>query len=70
MLNGFGTVVDALGIRVKPYFTQIVSAVLWRLNNKSAKVWQQAADFMTRLAVVIKQCGGGSTPQQARSGSV
>jgi len=57
MLDGFGTVVNALGIRVKPYLTQIVSTVLWRLNNKSAKVRQQAADLTTRLAVVIKQCG-------------
>lgn len=44
------------GIRVKPYLTQIVSTVLWRLNNKSAKVRQQAADLTARLAVVIKQC--------------
>ena len=36
---------------------QIVSSVLWRLNNKSAKVRQQAADLTSRLAVVIKQCG-------------
>ncbi|KZV71547.1 small nuclear ribonucleo protein [Peniophora sp. CONT] len=57
MLDGFGTVVHALGMRVKPYLTQIVSTVLWRLNNKSAKVRQQAADLTTRLAVVIKQCG-------------
>lgn len=57
MLDGFGTVVNALGIRVKPYLVQIVSTVLWRLNNKSAKVRQQAADLTTRLAVVIKQCG-------------
>ncbi|KAJ1306715.1 hypothetical protein OPQ81_007705 [Rhizoctonia solani] len=57
MLDGFGTVVNAFGIRVKPYLTQIVSTVLWRLNNKSAKVRQQAADLTTRLAVVIKQCG-------------
>ena len=57
MLDGFGTVVNALGMRVKPYLTQIVSTVLWRLNNKSAKVRQQAADLTTRLAVVIKQCG-------------
>lgn len=34
-----------------------MSTVLWRLNNKSAKVRQQAADLTTRLAVVIKQCG-------------
>lgn len=57
MLDGFGTVVNALGIRVKPYLTQIVSTILWRLNNKSAKVRQQAADLTARLAVVIKQCG-------------
>ncbi|KZT53002.1 small nuclear ribonucleo protein [Calocera cornea HHB12733] len=57
MLDGFGTVVNALGVRVKKYLTQIVSTVLWRLNNKSAKVRQQAADLTTRLAVVIKQCG-------------
>lgn len=46
-----------VGIRVKPYLTQIVSTILWRLNNKSAKVRQQAADLTSRLAVVIKQCG-------------
>ena len=57
MLDGFGTVVNALGVRVKPYLVQIVSTILWRLNNKSAKVRQQAADLTTRLAIVIKQCG-------------
>ncbi|KAH9809439.1 splicing factor 3B subunit 1, partial [Melampsora americana] len=57
MLEGFGTVVHALGIRVKPYLTQIVSTILWRLNNKSAKVRQQAADLTSKLAVVMKQCG-------------
>ena len=73
MLDGFGTVVNALGewpnsliIRLtdlplrhpgKAHLTQIVSTILWRLNNKSAKVRQQAADLTTRLAVVIKQCG-------------
>ncbi|GAA5880064.1 hypothetical protein JCM1840_007144 [Sporobolomyces johnsonii] len=56
MLEGFGTVVTALGIRVKPYLTQIVSTILWRLNNKSAKVRQQAADLTAKLALVIKQC--------------
>lgn len=43
-------------MRVKPYLTQIVSTILWRLNNKSAKVRQQAADLTSKLAVVIKQC--------------
>lgn len=56
MLDGFGTIVNALGLRVKDQLAQIVSVVLWRLSNKSAKVRQQAADLTTRLAVVIKQC--------------
>lgn len=57
MLNGFGTIVNALGTRCKPYLPQIVSTILWRLNNKSATVRQQAADLISRIALVMKQCG-------------
>ena len=57
LLNGFGTIVNALGARCKPYLPQIVSTILWRLNNKSPTVRQQAADLVTRIAVVLKQCG-------------
>ncbi|KAJ6513090.1 armadillo-type protein [Mycena sanguinolenta] len=57
LLNGFGTIVTSLGVRSKPYLTQIISTILWRLNNKSAKVRQQAADLTVRLVYVIKQCG-------------
>lgn len=57
LLNGFGTIVNALGARCKPYLPQIVSTILWRLNNKSPTVRQQAADLITRIAVVLKQCG-------------
>ncbi|CAG7917040.1 unnamed protein product [Penicillium olsonii] len=57
ILNGFGTVVNALGSRCKPYLPQIVSTILWRLNNKSATVRQQAADLISRIAMVMKQCG-------------
>ncbi|KAI0396092.1 armadillo-type protein [Xylariaceae sp. FL0594] len=57
MLNGFGTVVNALGARCKPYIPQIVSTILWRLNNKSATIRQQAADLISRIAMVMKQCG-------------
>jgi splicing factor 3B subunit 1 len=57
MLNGFGTVVNALSTRCKPYLPQIVSTILWRLNNKSATVRQQAADLISRIAMVMKQCG-------------
>ncbi|WCJ18776.1 Splicing factor 3B subunit 1 [Euphorbia peplus] len=56
MLNGFGAVVNALGLRVKPYLPQICGTIKWRLNNKSAKVRQQAADLISRIAVVMKQC--------------
>ena len=56
MLNGFGCVVNALGKRVKAYLPQICGTILWRLNNKSAKVRQQAADLISRIAVVMKTC--------------
>jgi splicing factor 3B subunit 1 len=54
MLNGFGVVVNALGQRVKPYLPQICGTIKWRLNNKSAKVRQQAADLISRIAIVMK----------------
>ncbi|KAK1389774.1 hypothetical protein POM88_017952 [Heracleum sosnowskyi] len=44
MLNGFGAVVNSLGHRVKSYLPQICGTIKWRLNNKSAKMRQQAAD--------------------------
>ena len=56
MLNGFGTVVNSLGKRVKPYLPQICGTILWRLNNKAAKVRQQSADLISRIANVMKIC--------------
>ena len=41
MLNGFGTVINSLGLRAKPYLPQICGTIKWRLNNKSAKIRQQ-----------------------------
>ena len=41
ILNGFGTVVNSLGQRAKPYLPQICGTIKWRLNNKSAKIRQQ-----------------------------
>ncbi|OAA32771.1 U2 snRNP component prp10 [Moelleriella libera RCEF 2490] len=57
MLNGFGSVVNALGTRCKPYLPQIASTIRWRLNNKSATVRQQAADLISRIAMVMQQSG-------------
>lgn len=57
MLSGFGTVVNAFGLRCKSYLPQICGTIKWRLNNKSAKVRMQAADLISRIAVVMKTCG-------------
>ena len=56
MLNGFGTVCNSLGTRLKPYLPQICGTILWRLNNKAAKVRQQAADLIARVSSVMKTC--------------
>lgn len=56
ILNGFGTVVNALGERCKPYVPQICGAIKWRLNNKSAQVRQQAADLVCKIAPVLQEC--------------
>jgi splicing factor 3B subunit 1 len=56
MLDGFGVVVCALGERCKPYLKQIAGTVKWRLNNKAASVRMQAADLISRIAVVMKAC--------------
>merc|ERR1719159_987146 len=57
MLNGFGTVVNSLGARVKPYLPQIAGIIRWRLNTPSARIRQQSADLVARIAIVMKQCG-------------
>ena len=57
LLDGFGTVVQVLGQRAKPYLKQIAGTIKWRLNNKAASVRMQAADLIGRIAVVMKACG-------------
>jgi splicing factor 3B subunit 1 len=57
MLDGFGTVVNALGERCKPYLKQIAATIKWRLNNKAPSVRMQSADLIGRTAVVMKACG-------------
>lgn len=57
MLNGFGAVVNCLGTRAKRHFPQICANIQWRLKTRSAKVRQQAADLISRIALVMKKCG-------------
>jgi splicing factor 3B subunit 1 len=57
MLNGFGTVVNALGQRCKPYCNQITAIIKWRLHNKEPSIRMQAADLISRVVVVMMACG-------------
>ncbi|KAF2118282.1 armadillo-type protein [Lophiotrema nucula] len=56
VLDGFATVVNALGERTKTYLPQIVKLIQHRLNNKSAAVRQQAADLISRITFVMSKC--------------
>ena len=57
LMTSFGVIVNALGVRCKVYLPQIAGIIKWRLNNKTARVRQQAADLIARIAGVMKQCG-------------
>jgi splicing factor 3B subunit 1 len=57
ILNGFGSVVNALGIRAKPYFAQIIGTIQWRLTSSSIRIRQQAADLVSKIARCMKICG-------------
>ena len=56
LLSGFGTMLNALGARCKPYLPQVCGTIKWRLNNKSAPVRMQAADLIARSAAVMMLC--------------
>lgn len=56
VLRALSAVVAKLGIRAKPYLEQIVALVKWRLNNRSAKVREHAADLISKIAPVMKKC--------------
>ena len=57
VLTGFGAVVQGLGLRVKPYVGYICGTIQWRLNNRSAKIRQQACDLIVKIAPALKTCG-------------
>jgi len=56
VLNSFGTIVNSLGERAAPYLPQISGTIKWRLNNKSARIREQAADLVSKIAPVMKKC--------------
>ena len=53
----FGTVAESLGIRMKPFLSPIVSAILNQLRHKDKIIRQNAADLCCILIPVIKECG-------------
>jgi splicing factor 3B subunit 1 len=57
VIRGFGVIGNALGVRLKPYLSQVSAVIRWRLNTPSAAVRQQAADLVAQLAPVMKACG-------------
>lgn len=56
VIRGFGSVLKALGTRIKPYLMQISSMILWRLSNRSAKIRQLAADLVGKIAPSMAIC--------------
>lgn len=55
-LRALSIVIEKLHLRAKPYMEQIVGLVKWRLNNRSAKVREQAADLISKIAAVMMAC--------------
>lgn len=56
VLNGFAVIAKSFGRRMKPYLPTIAAQMKLRLTNKSAKVRQQSADLINRIAEVMKLC--------------
>jgi splicing factor 3B subunit 1 len=57
LLQAFGNIVSEFSVRVQPFLPQIVSTILWRLNNKQARVRQQSADLIVKIAPTLAACG-------------
>lgn len=55
-LHGFGTVINSLGLRVKPHLPAIVSVILYRLKHKAPETRELAADLISLICPVMKQC--------------
>lgn len=56
VLNAFGTIMNSMGKRARPYIPQIANVIRFHLSSKLPKVRQRAADLISRIAVVMKSC--------------
>eukprot|EP00948_MAST-09A_sp_MAST-9A-sp1_P003846 g3846.t1 len=57
VLDGFSTIINALGVRAKPYIPQLCGTIRYRLTHKTARVRMQAADLVQKLANIMHVCG-------------
>lgn len=57
IINGFSTLLLALGPRASPFAPQLAGAIKWRLNNKSAGVRAMAAELAAKVAPLFKIIG-------------
>lgn len=56
ILSCFSAIAAYLDIRLKPFILKISSMILWRLNNKSARIRMTSADLMAKIANVFRVC--------------
>ena len=56
LINGCASIVNTLGIRVKPYLPQLAGMLRWRLNQPATKTRQQAADMIAKIPGTIMLC--------------
>ena len=54
--EGFGYIIESLGIRMKPHVMSVISALLYRLENKEGSVREQAADMIEKSIFVLAVC--------------
>lgn len=55
-LQVFASAARALGTRLRPHISPVISSALFRLKNQAPETRQQSADLITILAPAIKQC--------------
>ncbi|KAK6589803.1 splicing factor [Cryptosporidium xiaoi] len=57
IVDDVGEILRTLGKRSKQYLSQISSIIRWRLNTPSPKMRQMAADLISKVIKVMKECG-------------
>ena len=67
LMTSFGVIINALGQRCKLYLPQIAGIIKWRLNNKTARVRQQALAPQAQGVRIV--CAEGEVVEDLQAGS-